>query len=182
MGPDADRRSRLIIIIFCGRRGSRVLSFYLYISELGIHTAHGAFFCIHKKLWLIWTYFSMIHEVVHGGLYIFVFIFTGFMAIARFIFMGSWVFYEFHVRIHGTIRRPQKFIFMNFVEYAMNYSQISEYIHSSHPRGPWWKENKIEFFWLAVLFCSYLKNGFVDVMYYSYPAVYNDGRKKQFAF
>ena len=33
--------------------------------------------------------FSMIHEVVHGGLYIFVFIFTGFMAIARFIFMGS---------------------------------------------------------------------------------------------
>ena len=33
--------------------------------------------------------FSMIHEVVHGGLYIFVFIFTGFMAIARFISMGS---------------------------------------------------------------------------------------------
>ena len=69
--------------------------------------------------------FSIIHEVVHGGLYIFVFIFTGFMAIARFIFMGSWVFYEFHSRIHGTIHRPQKFIFMNFGEYAMNYSQIS---------------------------------------------------------
>ena len=26
--------------------------------------------------------------------------------------------------------------------------------------------------------CSYLKNGLVDVRYYSYPAVYDDGRKK----
>ena len=32
--------------------------------------------------------FGMIHEVVRGGLYIFIFIFTEFMATARFIFMG----------------------------------------------------------------------------------------------
>ena len=143
--------------------------------------------------WSLLLYSQVI--MTHMNLYLAWFM-KWFMVVCTFSYsysQDSWQLRDSYSWVHGFFMNFIHGFMVQFIGPRNSYSwtllsmpwiihRFHEYIHSSHPRGPWWKENKIEFFWLAVLFCSYLKNGFVDVMYYSYPAVYNDGRKKQFAF